>query len=154
MDCVRSYGTVRVIKTDVETSKVVFDKTFKNQITNYALTQAAMMWAGQSGVIVPTRIAVGNGSPPVGQTSTTPGDYALWSEITGTRRDIDYTITWLQYYTQYSLTYQNNEAQGPITEAGLLDADGNLWSHVIFADLTHDTTSTLSIMWQIQQIGN
>lgn len=165
MDSLTAVGMVRVIKRDIRTGEITFDKWFKNQITNFARSQAAAMWAGQI-VATPTQIAVGIGSPPDGQTGTTPNDTTLWNELAGTRKQVDYATTWLSYYTQYSVTYQQNEAIGTIdpqnnptglitlTEAGLFDATGQLWSHVALNGVTHDNTSTLSIQWQILQQGN
>lgn len=168
MDTLTAIGMVRVIKRDIVTGEVVFDKRYKNQLTNYARAQAALAW-GQSVnntvVMFPSKIAVGTGSPPNGQTGTTPNDTALWAELSGTRKTVDYAQQWLQYYIQYSVTYQQTEAIGTITqqnptgsisltEAGLFDANGNLFSHVMLSGVTHDNTSTLSIQWQILMNGN
>lgn len=165
MDSVTAVGTVRVTKRDLKTGEVIFDQTFKNQITNFARQQAALLWAGQV-VATPSMIAVGTGSPPTGTSGTTPNDTALWNEFSGSRKQVDYASPWLSYYTQYSVTYQQTEVLGTVdpqnnptgsitlTEAGLFDANGNLWSHVALNGVTHDNTSTLSIQWQILQQGN
>lgn len=165
MDSIKAIGFVRVIKRDARTGEVLQDQLFKNQITNFALQQAAAMWAGQT-VATPTMIAVGTGSPPQGQTGTTPNDTALWNEYSGSRKQVDYASTWLNYYTQFSVTYNQNEVLGTVdpqnnptgqitlTEAGLFDANGNLWSHVMLNGVTHDNTSTLSIQWYVMQQGN
>lgn len=155
-DSYEHYGTVRVIQHDLN-GNVLSNQLFKNQITSYALGQAAVAW-GQSvngvPVVFPSQIAVGTGSPPSGQSGTTPNDTALWSELSGTRKAMDYAQQWLTYYIQYSVTYQTTEAQGNLTEAGLFDANGNLWSHVQLNGVTHDNTSTLSIQWQVLMKGN
>lgn len=156
VDSLEAEGYVRVIKHDLQ-GNVVFDQLFKNQITNYARGQMALAW-GQSfnGVpmVFPSQIAVGTGSPASGQSGTTPNDTALWSELSGTRKTVDYAQQWLTYYIQYSVTYQTTEAQGTLTEAGLFDSIGNLFSHVQLNGVTHDNTSTLSIQWQILMKGN
>jgi hypothetical protein len=168
-DGMEAIGYVRVIKRDIKTGKVIFDKLFKNQITNYARTQMVQAW-GQSvnGVIpiFPSQIAVGTGNPPSGQSGTSPSDSALWNEVSGSRKQVDYAQQWLNYYIQYSVTYQQTEVIGTVdltnnpygsinlTEAGLFDANGNLFSHVMLNGVTHDNTSTLSIQWQILQNGN
>jgi hypothetical protein len=41
-----------------------------------------------------------------------------------------------------------------LTEAGLWDASGQLWSHVALTGVTHDSTSQLSIIWQVLHNGN
>ena len=164
MDKITSIGHVRVVKTDPKTGLILFDEVFKNQLTYFALQQAASLWSGQF-VVVPSMIAVGTGSPPADQSSTTANDITLWTELDGTRQTVDYATTWLQYYTQYSVTYMQSQAIGTIdsenptglitlTEAGLFDINGNLWSHVMLNGVTHDNTSTLSIQWQIEQQGN
>lgn len=164
MDAITAVGSVRVIKRDARTGEVIFDEVFKNQITNFARGQAAALWAGQI-VPVPSMIAVGTGSPPQGQTGTTANDTALWNECPGSRKQIDYAQPWLGYYTQYSVTYQQTEVLGTITqqnmtgqitltEAGLFDVNGNMWAHVMLNNVTHDNTSTLSIQWMVLQQGN
>lgn len=168
-DGLEAVGRVRVIKTDIKTGAVVFDQFFKNQVTNYARTQMVQAW-GQSvnGVypIFPSKIAVGTGSPPSGQTGTSPNDSALWNEFSGSRLQVDYAQAWLTYYIQYAVTYDNTQVLGTLdptnnptasinlTEAGLFDVNGKLFSHVMLNGVSHDNTSTLSIQWQIQQNGN
>jgi hypothetical protein len=164
-DSLQAVGTVRVVKTDIATGAVIYDKTFKNQLTNYARQQSAALWAG-AGAYVPSKISVGTGSPPFGQTGTTPNDTGLWAEVSGSRKALDYATTWLQYYTQYSCTYTQSEVLGAydavtnptssiaLTEAGLWDASGQLWSHVALTGVTHDSTSQLSIIWQVLHNGN
>lgn len=163
-DAMNAIGVVRVTKRDKRTGVITFDTVFKNQITNYARISVANLWTGAS-VAVPSMIAVGTGAPTPPATSTSPSDSALWTELTGTRKTVDYATTFLQYYTQYSVTYQQTEAIGTVTtgnptgsialtEAGLFDANGNLWSHVSLTGVTHDNTTTLSIQWQVLQNGN
>jgi hypothetical protein len=160
-DSFEAVGHVRIIKRSVETGEVVFDKTFKNQITNYACQQAALMWAGVTS-LVPSQIAVGIGTNAAG---TSPNDQALWSEVSGSRQSLDYATTFLNYYVQYAVTYDQTEVLGTITgqnptgqivlsEAGLFDSQGNLWSHVPLNNVTHDNTTTLSIQWQVLMKGN
>lgn len=164
MDTLNTVGFVRVIKRDIKTGRVIFDEVFKNQITNFARAQSAALWVGTP-VLPPTMIAVGTGSPPPGQTGTTPNDTALWNELDGTRKNVDVATTWLSYYAQYTVTYYQNEAIGQVTqqnpnglitltEAGLFDASGNLWAHVALNGVTHDNTSSLSIVWQVLHQGN
>lgn len=160
-DSITAVGYVRVVKHDLD-GNLIFDRWFKNQITNFARTQAANAWASLP-VKFPSQIAVGTGSPTSGG-NTSPDDTALWSEVSGSRKAMDYAELWLDYYTQYSVTYQSTEVLDPnnttnnesinILEAGLFDADGNLWSHVILNGVTHDNQSTLAIQWQVYQQGN
>lgn len=167
-DAMTAIGHVRVIKRDKKTGRVLFDKLFKNQITNHARIQMVLAWGqtvNQVAVTFPSMIAVGTGSPSAGQNGTTPNDTTLWAEFSGSRKNVDYAQQWLQYYVQYSVTYQQTEVLGTIdvgnptgsisiTEAGLFDSAGNLFSHVQLNGVTHDNTSTLSIQWQILNQGN
>lgn len=169
MDSLNAIGHVRVIKKDRQTGEILFDQTFKNQITNYARTQMVQAWGMSVNGVVPTfpsKIAVGTGSPPSGQSGTSPNDTALWNEFSGSRLQVDYAQSWLTYYIQYSVTYDTTQVLGTVdpstnptgsinlTEAGLFDSSGNLFSHVMLNGVTHDNTSTLSIQWQILQNGN
>lgn len=158
-DGMEAVGHVRIIKRSVETGDVVFDETFKNQITSYACSQMALMWTGVMPPI-PANIAVGTGTGTV-----TSADTALWSEISGSRQTLDYATTFLNNYVQYSVTYDQTQVLGTITsgnttglitltEAGLFDAQGNLWSHVALTNVAHDNTTTLTIQWQILMNGN
>lgn len=104
-DSMTAVGMVRVLKKSIETGEVVYDKTHKNQITNFARQQAANLWTGLF-VPTPTKIAVGNGTSSSG---TSPNDTALWNEIVGSRVGVDYAATFLNYYSQFSVTYDNTE---------------------------------------------
>jgi hypothetical protein len=153
MDAYTATGFVRVIKQDPETGLVLFDEWFKNQLTNFARQQSAALWVGTV-VQTPTKIAMGTGSPPAGQTSTTPNDTALWNELAGTRQTVNSAVVFLSYYSQYTVTYSPNTQSTQITEAGLFDNSGNLWSHVKLTGVTWDTTASLSIIWQVLHQGN
>lgn len=161
-DAFEAVGYVRVVKRSIETGEIVYDELFKNKITDFARGQVAQMWTGMV-LPTPSMIAVGTGTNVAGPQSS---DTGLWNEMTGTRLNVDYATTFLNYYTQYSLTYDQTKAIGTVdpvnnptgqvtlTEAGLFDANGNLWSHVQLNGVTHDNTTTLSIQWQILQNGN
>lgn len=160
-DAMEAVGHVRITKRSVETGEIVYDEVFKNKITDFARSQVAQMWTGMT-LPVPTLIAVGTGTNAAGPQSS---DSALWSELSGTRQTMDYSTTFLNFYTQYSVTYDQSHAIGTvtgpnptgqisITECGLFDSAGNLWSHVQLNGVTHDNTSTLSIQWQVLQNGN
>lgn len=163
-DAMRVHGEVRVTKRDARTGMILFDRGFDNQIQTFALEQSASMWAGQY-VKAPSAIQVGTGAPPTGQSSTTPNDGGLWTPLAGTLKMVDYSVVWLNVYTQWSITYDQTQCLGAVdgsnptgqislTEAALLDADGNCWSHVMLTGVTHDNQSTLQIQWQVLQQGN
>jgi hypothetical protein len=157
-DYMNAIGTVRVVKHDLA-GNMIYEQTFKNQLTNYARQTSATLWTG---VIVdtPTLIAVGTGSGTI-----SPTDLTMWTELAGTRVGLDYATTFLQYYSQFAVHYDQTAALAPITgpnptglitisEAGLFDIDGNMWSHVALSGVTHDNQSTLSVVWQILHNGN
>jgi hypothetical protein len=158
MNSVNYIGRVIITRKDLE-GNIIDREIFKNQITNFALSQMSAAWSSQT-ILYPTLIAVGTGSPPAGQNGTSPTDTALWSELSGSRLTVSSAIPWLTYYTQFSLTYSQSQALGaggiPVTftEAGLFDSAGNLWSHVILNNVYHDNTNTISIQWLVLHQGN
>jgi hypothetical protein len=145
-------GYVHIMKHDAE-GNLVEDRWFKNQLTNYARNAAAQMWCGTS-LPTPNSIQVGSGSPTAPITGVQQTDTALWSPMAGTLKVVDFATVWLGYNSQYSATYQQSDALGTWTELGLFDANGNLWSHVQLNNLTKDSSSTITVQWQIQHIGN
>ncbi|MGM1416352.1 hypothetical protein ACS2BX_25920 [Bacillus cereus group sp. BceL300] len=161
METTMAIGHVRVVKHDKETGEVVFDRTYKNKITDFARKQSAALWAGQY-VKTPSQIILGTGTNVNGPQSS---DTALWAPIAASKKKMSYAETFLNYYVQYSATYMQSEVLGTLTsgnptqsialtEAGLLDDDGNLWAHVALTDVTHDNTSTLSVQWQVMHDAN
>ena len=142
-------GYVRLIKRDAS-GLLLFDQTFKNQLTNYARYASAQMWTGTI-VVVPSQIQVGNGTIP--SSGPLPTDTALWSPMTGTLKQIDYATTWLSYNTQYAVTYDVGEANGQWTELGLFDAAGNLWSHIAVQDFSKDTNESVTVQWQVTHLA-
>jgi hypothetical protein len=151
-DYMNAIGTVRVVKRDLA-GNTIFDRTFKNQLTNYARSTSAQLWTGAI-VAVPTLIAIGTGTG-----TTAPTDTTLWSELAGTRVSLDYATTFLQYYSQFAVHYDQTVALAPITvpnPTGLITIAeaGNLWSHVTLSGVTHDNQSTLSVVWQVLHNGN
>lgn len=145
-------GYVRLQKHNAD-GCLIYDKTFKNQLTNYARSASAKMWIGTQ-VLTPSHIQVGVGSPTLPYTSVDPTDTTLWTPLAETLRLCDFAAVWLTYNTQYSVTYQQAEANVAWTELGLLDAAGNLWSHVAVVDFTKDPGETVTVQWQVQHIGN
>lgn len=136
-DTMTAVGNVLVTKTDIETGKVVYEKWFKNQITNYARQQAASAWGQSVNQVSPTfpsMISVGTGSPSGGITGTTPNDTALWSEVDGSRVNVDYAQVWMQYYTQFSATYQQTQVLMP---------------NINFSDAMTEYTGSTSSNWTL-----
>lgn len=172
IDSLTAFGIVRVLKRHKDTGIVLMDTTFKNQITNFARQQSAQMWSGlvntvgiASNVLPPSKIQLGTGSPTAPATGTTANDTGLWTPL-GSSKALDTSTVWMQYYSQFTVTFLSTEDIGTvdpvnnptgqitITEAGLFDANNQLWSHVAFTGVTHDNTSTLSVQWQVLMQGN
>lgn len=145
-------GYVRLIKHDAN-GVLIYDQIHKNQLTTYARSASAQMWTGNA-IATPNSIQVGNGSPTVPRVGVDPSDTALWAPMAGTLRVCDFTSVWLTYTTQYSITYQQSDANGDWTEIGLFDKNGNLWSHVAVTGFTKNSGETVTVQWQIQHIGN
>jgi hypothetical protein len=155
MDTLQMYGQVQVIKKDLK-GNVIFQETFKNKITNFACQQMANLLCGVN-VPVPSQISVGTGTGTPAATDT-----ALFSEISGSKKALSYSSTWLLNYAQMAVDYDQTQILGvynastnpnqsiTLTEAGLWDVNNNLFAHVnLGAGVTHDNTSTLSVIWQI-----
>lgn len=140
MDAMESVGWVRVTKRDKETGEVVYDKWHKNTITNYAMQQCALMWTGVMPQ-VPSQIAVGTGTGY--GNGTQASDTYLWSEFSGSRKQVDYAETWLNYYTQYSVTYQSTEVLGAMLNWN--DPEYNYPDNVSAANFW--TTNSGTINW-------
>jgi hypothetical protein len=145
-------GYVHIQKHDAN-GCLIYDRTFKNQLTNYARSASAQLWAGVH-LATPSYIQIGVGSPVYPKTSVDPTDTALWTPVDGTLRQCDFATVWLNYNTQYSVTYQQADAIGTWTELGLVDANGNLWSHVMLDNFSKDSGETVTVQWQVQHIGN
>lgn len=145
-------GFVRLIKHDND-GRLVYDNTFKNQLTLYARQASANLWAG-SFMATPSHIQVGIGSPTYPNLFVDSSDTELWDAVPETLKQCNFVTTWLTYNTQYSVTYEQSEANYQWTELGLLDANGNLWSHVQLTDFVKDFGETVTVQWQIQHIAN
>ena len=111
------------------------------------------MWTGAS-LVTPTRIELGNGTPTYPLTTTDPTDTTLWAASAPTLKVCDFAVVWLSYYSQYSVTYQTGDAVGTWTECGLLDINGNLWSHVALNNFVKLNTQTVTVQWQIQHLAS
>lgn len=145
-------GHVHITKHDAE-GRLIHDKWYKNQITNFAKNATAQLWTGAV-LPIPSAIQVGNGSPTLPSTGVDPYDTSLWSPISDTFKQCDFTSVWLNYTSQYSVTYQQSEAIGTWTEVGLFDSQSNLWSHVAISEFTKSSGETVTVQWQIQHLGN
>lgn len=151
-DVAQAVGYVRIIKHAPDGS-LIYDQTFKNQLTNYARNASAQMWTGTV-LATPSKIQLGNGVPTPPLTGVDPTDTNLWNPDPTTLKQVDYAIVWLTYNSQYSVTYQQSEANGNWTEVGLKDANGNLWSHVALNNFLKTTGEVVTVQWQIQHVAS
>lgn len=152
-----AFGIVRIIKRNSE-GEIVEDHLFKNQLTNYARQQAANLWAGPAAnnyvpVTLPTTIQVGTGAPTPPLTGVDPTDTGLWTAMSGSSKTFDYSTVWLNYTTQYAVTYQQTDAVGTWTELGLFQG-ANLWAHVQLTNFVKASGDTVTVQWNVLHIGN
>lgn len=158
LDSATAYGIVKITK--INEFGEVTERLFKNQLTDYARAQAANMWVGPTAAnyivpTVPSQIKIGTGSPTPPLTSTDPTDTALWVLLGGTgTKNLDFSTVWLDYTSQYSTTYNQGEAVGAWTEAGLFDSSDNMFAHVQLTDFTKETGDTVTVQWNVIHIGN
>lgn len=135
----------------IKDSKVVREYKEHNKMTNYARGYIAQMLAGsiQGPLILPSQIELGTGSGTAAATDTD-----LWSPTIATMKPCSYTQVYLNYFAQYIVTWLTTDPiQGTWTEAGLKDANGNLWAHTAF-NLTINPGEMLVGQWQVQIVGN
>ena len=118
------------------------------------------MWVGPVAAnyiapTVPTKIQVGTGSPIPPLTSTDPTDTALWTPMGGSGvQNLDFSTVWMNYTSQYSVTFLQGNAVGTWTEAGLFDAANNLFAHVQIPSFIKLTGDTVTVQWNVLHIGN
>lgn len=161
IEAATAYGYVRLIKTDEHGE--VTEHLFKNQLTNYAKSQAANMWVGPTATnyvvpTIPSQIKVGTGSPTPPLTGTDPTDTALWTAMGGTgTQPLDFSTVWLTYTSQYSVSFLPGEATGTWTEAGLFDSaspTNNMFAHVMLSNYVKASGDTVTVQWNVLHIGN
>ena len=151
-EAAQAIGHVRILVHDADGS-LVSDNLVKNTLTNFAKNASAQMWTGTT-LVTPTKIELGNGQPTLPLTTTDPTDTDLWAPVSATLKTCDFTVVWLSYYSQYSVTYQTTDAVGTWTECGLKDSAGNLWSHVALNNFIKLNTQTVTVQWQIQHLAS
>lgn len=125
---------------------------YKNRLTDYAVSAAAGLWVDEY-VLTPSAICLGTGTPPVGTTEPLSSDEALWQADNTTLKVCDVKAVFMTVYSEYAVTYSTGEANDvDYTEAGLFDADGNLWAHVKL-NLRKSATQTAVVLWKVMHQG-
>ncbi len=75
--------------------------------------------------------------------------------MTGTGiQNLDFSTVWLNYTSQYSVTYNTGEAVGTWTEAGLFDVNNSMFAHVQLPSFVKLTGDTVTVQWSVIHIGN
>lgn len=151
-ECFQTIGNVRIIRKRADGS-LISDVTHKNTLTNYAKNASAQMWTGTV-FTTPSKIELGNGVPSYPLTGTDPTDTDLWNADPTTIKTCDFVTVWLNYYSQFSVTYGTTEAVGNWTECALKDANGNMWSHVSLGNFLKSNSETVTVQWQIQHLAS
>lgn len=141
---------VRVVLTDIHTGRQTVISSH-NISTNYEFSALSQWLAGKNNtgyqpLSPPTQIQLGSGAGTPAVTDT-----ALFSPIAN-------TITTMSNVTAGSptagtSTFTFQIAAGivtvQVTEAGLRDVSGNLWSHTMFGiPFTPSSTQTVTIQWE------
>ncbi|MDI3341836.1 MAG: hypothetical protein QJR03_15020 [Sphaerobacter sp.] len=148
-------GLVGIVTVTVRDSagRLVWRAEYRNTVTNYA-RQAIAAWlagtanAGQTTAPPPSMTALGTGTG-----TPAPTDTALWAEAAGTRKTCAFVQTYQTYYAEWSTQYLTTDPAGTFTEAGLLDANGNLWAHVSMS-VSKTSSQTLTLDWKFYIQGN
>lgn len=149
---VQLQGEVTVTVRDAR-GRFVSRRAFRNTVSNYLLTALAGWLAatqvntpntGLTTVLPPDRIALGTGTA-----TPAPADTVLGSETTGTRKVCSIKQVYGSYYAQFITQYQTGDPRGNFTEAGLFDAAGNLWAHVLL-NLNLASGQIATVQWKIQ----
>lgn len=126
---------------------------YKNRLNDRAIAASAAFWVDQY-VKTPSKIKLGTGAPPAGQTTPLTTDEDCWTPDNTTARDCDVKTTFLTTYSEFVVTYDTTEINGvTYTEALLYDADGKAWAHAII-NLTKTITQTAATLWKISHVGN
>lgn len=132
---------------------LVSHNIYKNRLTNYSVEAGARLWVDKF-VKTPNTITLGTGSPPGGQDGPLATDTALWTEDATTEKTVDIKTTFMTIYSEFGATYQTTEINGTqYTEAGLFDADGNMWAHAII-DINKTSSQTATVLWKVKHEGN
>lgn len=119
-------------------------RDIKNLVVNTGLTFIASRMIGTSQGVM-THIGLGSGS-----TAPAAGDTALES-LLGTREILDSSTTPATGVILYKSTFEQGDATGAITEAGIFNASsgGTMLCRTTFGTITKSAQDTLEITWQI-----
>lgn len=142
-----------VHELDGAPANLVAHHVYKNRLNDRAVAASAAFWVDNY-VKTPSRIKLGTGAPPSGQTTPLSTDEDCWTPDNATERECDVKTTFLTIYSEYGITYDTGELNGvTYTEALLYDEDGNAWAHAII-NFTKTATQTGVVLWKIQHVGN
>ena len=119
-------------------------RDIKNLVVATGLTFIASRMIGTSQGVM-THIGLGSGS-----TAPTINDTALES-LLGTREILDSSTTPATGVILYKSTFEQGDATGAITEAGIFNASsgGTMLCRTTFGTITKGAQDTLAITWQI-----
>lgn len=121
-------GHLKIVVTDHSTGDVK-EYEYKNKITNALLARIAQWMAGvnntgQNPAYVPSKFQLGTGTGTPASTDT-----ALFTPSAGSLVNAA-TVTYSSNTTTLTINYAQNFITGTFTEAGLLDVNSVLLTHV------------------------
>lgn len=152
-------GIVTVERRDAATGALIERKEYHNLVTSYALAYIAQVITGgvqasSSGALaLPAKMELGTGSgtPQV-------SDTALWTPSVATLQALSVSQQYLNTIAQFGATWvTGSAAQGSAsvpntwTEAGLFDANGNMWAHAPI-NVSVYASEYLTVQWNINFI--
>jgi hypothetical protein len=150
-------GRLTTVLTD-RAGAVALHRTQGNRIVAGGRQLVAEMFAGQAGGPPRTpvsQMAIGTGSVEPKDTDTAlgaqrGGPLPITKVAYSTFTDAASGATRVRVQLTAQLDFGDaNDASTPLREAGLLNADGVLYSRVVFKDITKTDTFQLTLIWEI-----
>jgi hypothetical protein len=150
-------GRLRILLLD-RAGRITLEQTQRNRIVSGGRRLVAEMFAGQTAGPPRTpvsAIAVGTGDAEAKDSDTVlaaqRGDPKAISKVDyGSFTDPQSGVSRIRVQLPSRLDFgEANDPSTPLREAGLFNADGVLYSRVVFKDVTKTDTFQLTLIWEI-----
>lgn len=159
-DAIRAVGGVLAIVRDRH-GRFVRVYRIRNKTNNNARAIVTNWLAGTSNITGSPGAQPGPSQMQLGTGTGTPAptDTGLFTATAGTLIAVSGVGTYQTFYAQYTGFWSAPPANN-YSEAGLFDAAGNLWAHVLLQTSANQpyipisTGQTLTILWKINVLGN
>lgn len=139
----RCRGSFQVF--DKDTKELLFEN--HNMFTNFALAQIASWVGGDSDVLVPTVVKVGNSTVPVAM-----GQTALQGNVLGAKSVESTSATGAS--VKFIASFLNGEATGVWEEVGLFDTNDVMWSRSLTGTYTKKDSDKIEVHWTYEFFDN